>query len=174
MAKLSFNKLGLKVNQEVNKFNYNDQIIEVKQYLSINDKLMLISRVINASHDGNNFSNPVRVSVFSALEIVDAYTNISFTEKQKEDPVKLYDLLQSNGVLDLIFKAIPENEFIELKNGITQSIDAVYAYNNSVLGILESVKSDYSDMDLDITEMSKQLSDENNLSFLRDVLNKMD
>ena len=43
MAKISFSKLGLKVNNEIININFNDQVIEVKQYISVNDKLKLIS-----------------------------------------------------------------------------------------------------------------------------------
>jgi hypothetical protein len=59
MAKVSFTKLGLKANQEIKTFNFNEQIIEVKQYLPVNEKLTLISNVINQSIDENNFNNPL-------------------------------------------------------------------------------------------------------------------
>ena len=39
MAKVSFTKLGLKLNQDVNNVEYNGQNIEIKQYLPVNDKL---------------------------------------------------------------------------------------------------------------------------------------
>ena len=99
MAKVSLTKLGLKVNQEIKTIEFNEQTIEVKQYLPINDKLELISNVINSAHDENNFANPVKVSVFTTLEIMYAYTNINFTDKQKEDPTKLYDMLISSGLV---------------------------------------------------------------------------
>jgi hypothetical protein len=81
MAKLSFTKLGLAQNKAVKTINYNEQVIEIKQYLPVNDKLELISNVINLSADDNNFANPVKVSVFAVLQIIETYTNISFTEK---------------------------------------------------------------------------------------------
>jgi hypothetical protein len=60
MAKVSFTKLGLTKNQDIKILNWNEQNIEIKQYLPINDKLNLIANVINNAHDGNkNFSNPV-------------------------------------------------------------------------------------------------------------------
>ena len=37
MAKLAFSKLGLKNNNQVVYINYNEQIIEIKQYISVND-----------------------------------------------------------------------------------------------------------------------------------------
>ena len=42
MAKVSFTKLGLKKNEEVGILHINEQDIEVKQYLPINEKLELI------------------------------------------------------------------------------------------------------------------------------------
>ena len=39
MAKVSLTKLGLKVNQDAKSIEFNEQIIEVKQYLPINEKL---------------------------------------------------------------------------------------------------------------------------------------
>ena len=42
MAKLSFNKLGLTKNQDIVNITFNNQVIEVKQYLPVNDKLQLI------------------------------------------------------------------------------------------------------------------------------------
>ena len=46
------------------------------------------------------------------IEIIDNYTNISFTEKQKEDVPKLYDAIYSSGLKDAVMKAIPEAEWI--------------------------------------------------------------
>ena len=75
MAKLAFSKLGLKVNNQVVNINYNEQNIEVKQYISVNDKLKLISEVINNTIDEHSFCNPVKVKVYLALGILDYYTN---------------------------------------------------------------------------------------------------
>ena len=174
MAKVSFTKLGLKVNQEIKVIEWNEQKIEVKQYLPINQKLELISNVINLSHDGqNNYSNPVRVDVYTALEVIDAYTNINFTEKQREDPTKIYDLLKSNGVLDAIIDSIPEVEYSSLINGIYRSIDAVYTYHNSVLGILEAVSTDYENLNLDMNNVKEAMGDPNSVLLLKDVLDKL-
>ena len=66
MAIVSFTKLGLVKNQEINIVKWIDQEIEIKQYLPINDKLNLISRVINNSHDiSKNYANPVQVNIYT-------------------------------------------------------------------------------------------------------------
>ena len=173
MAKVSLTKLGLKVKQDVKNIEFNEQIIEVKQYLPINEKLELISSVINSAADENNFSNPVKENVFLTLEILYHYTNINFTDKQKEDPVKLYDLVVSSGLVNKVTDLIPEEELDEVINGVAQSVKAIYTYRNSALGILESISQDYSGLNLEATEIQQKLSDPNNMALLKQVLTKL-
>lgn len=174
MAKVSFSKLGLTKNQEVKILNWNEQNIEVRQYLPISEKLELISNVINSAHDGNsNFANPVQVEVFTGLELLYAYTNISFTDKQKEDPAKLFDLVKSSRLLDSVIMLIPAKEYTDLVTGVQNSITAIYAYQNSVMGVLDNISTDYSNLNLDATEIQKALSDPNNMALLKNVLTKL-
>lgn len=174
MAKVAFTKLGLKKKDEVKTVNINNNVIEVKQYLPINDKLALISRVINLSHDSsNNFANPVQVEVIGTVEIIMAYTNLSFTEKQKEDYAKLYDLLEENGITKDLISAIPEDEYAFLIDGINDSIEAVYKYQNSVLGILDSVAQDYSNLEFDASKIQQELADPQNLELLKGIMSRL-
>jgi hypothetical protein len=46
MAKISFNKLGLKININEIPVQIGEETIAVKQYLPIEEKLQLISRVL--------------------------------------------------------------------------------------------------------------------------------
>lgn len=173
MAKISFSKLGLKVNNEVININFNDQVIEVKQYISVNDKLKLISEVINNTIDEHSFCNPVKVKVYLALGILDYYTNINFTEKQKEDPVKLYDCFQSSKLLHQICNSIPEEEFNDLTEGTWDSINAIYTYNNSAMGIMDNLGKDYSNLNFDATAIQEKLGNAENVEFLKEVLAKL-
>ena len=173
MAKLAFTKRSLSKNQEVKIVEFNGQDIEVKQYLPVNDKFEVISNIINRSADDNNFANPLKVEIFTALEIISAYTNISFTEKQKEDPSKLFDLVVSSGLYKEIICAIPHTEIESLQCYINSTIDAVYKYRNSIMGLLENITADYSNLNLEATEIQKKLADPNNMQLLRDVLTKL-
>lgn len=173
MAKLAFTKLGLKPKNNIVNIVFNEQDIEIKQFLSTEEKLEIITNVLELSHDENNFSNPIKVKVYSALEIVDKYTNISFTEKQKENPVKLYDLLLENGLINTIIDNIPQDEYDNLMDGIYTTIDSVYKFQNSILGILETVAQDYSNLKLDASEVQKQLTDEKSIELLRNIMTKL-
>lgn len=173
MAKIPFTKLQLKKINESKEFTYNDQVITVKQYLPIQEKLALISRVINAAADEYNFTNPVKLDMYLALEIVFTYTNISFTEKQKEDIAKLFDLLDENKFFDKVIELIPEEEYSTLWEGVVELSESIYAYQTSVLGILDTVSRDYSNLDLEATEIQQKLNDPNNMALLRSVLTKL-
>lgn len=174
MAKVAFSKLNLKKQEVVQTLKLNDLEIEVKQYLPVNEKLILISNVINnaASQDAT-FKNPIKVEIFGSLEIIYNYTNLTFTEKQKEDPSKLYDLLEENGVIAAVVAMIPEDEYQFLIDGIDSSMDAFYNYQNSVMGILDRVSADYSNLDMDASAIQKKIADPANVTLLKNVLEKM-
>lgn len=174
MAKVAFTKLGLKKKDEVKNVDLNGVTIEVKQYLPVNDKLDLISRVLNASHDQSaNFANPIQLEVIGTIEIIMAYTNLSFTEKQKEDYAKLYDLFEENGIIDLIIAEIPEREYNYIIDGVNETADAVYKYQNSVMGILDTVSQDYSNLELDVDKLSEKMSNPQDLALLKSIMTKL-
>ena len=174
MAKLPFSKLNLSKDVvKTDEIEWNEQTIVVKSYLPVEEKFEVISNVINRSADDNNFVNPLKVEIFTTLEIISAYTNISFTEKQKEDPSKLFDLVVSSGLYKEIICAIPHTEIESLQCYINSTIDAVYKYRNSIMGLLENITTDYSNLNLEATEIQKKLADPNNMQLLRDVLTKL-
>lgn len=176
MAKISYIKLGIN-KEELNKVQtveYNGQTIEVKQYLPVIEKSELITRVLNNSVDENNgYYNLLKMDMYLALEIVYAYSNISFTEKQKEDPMKLYDMLNASRVLNLIIGLVPEGEFYYLNKTVHEMANNIVAYRNSAMGIMERITTDYSNLDLDASAIQKELADPNNMTLLKDILTKL-
>ena len=177
MAKVPFSKLQAKINNKVSQlFYYNSAgeavYYEVKNYLPFEEKLELVSRIINNSIDDNGFYNPMRVKFNMVLETVYVYTNLSFTEKMKEDSFKLYDILMSTGIFKQIVEII-YNDWIEIKQDVWDTINNIYSYKNSIMGILDTISTDYSNLNLDATEIQKKLADPNNMQLLRDVINKL-
>ena len=174
MAKIGLTKLGLKKNTNLIQLKWNDQIIEIKEYLPIQEKLDLIGRIVNQSLDDNNFVNPARLQIFMTLEIFYAYTNINFTDKQKEDFLGLYDLLISSGLYKEIFNKLYEiEEFQIIDNTCHAVIDEVYKYKNSALGILQAISTDYSNLDLDANKIKEKIANKENVEFLKEVMDKM-
>lgn len=175
MAKIAYTKLNAKVNQDIKTIPVEgtETPIEVIQYLPVNEKLDLITRVIQLSYDENNFSNPIKEEVYFILNVIEFYTNITFTEKQKENVTKLYDSLYSSGWVRKIINEIPEIEICDLRQGLRLTVDAFYSYRNSVLGILETMKTDYSNLDLDIEKLQENLRDGKNIELLKEIMTKL-
>lgn len=175
MAKVSFAKLGLKVDNNVKTIEWlsgDKEIttIEVKQYLPIEEKLVVISNIINNSIDDNDFYNPVRLEIFTTLEILYAYTNLNITSKMKEDPFKLYDVVLSSGLYDKVLEAMPTDEFDRIDVSAHATIRNIYNYKNSAMGILNSISTDYSDLDLNVQALQSELANPENLSLLKNVV----
>lgn len=174
MAKVAFSKLGVKrVNDKVKNITFNDIEIEVKQYLPIQDKLIIIGNAINNAADNNRFANPIKIDMYLALEIIMAYTDLSFTDKQKEDMPKLYDLFVSSGLLNEIYAAIPEAELNMLHYNSVRIAESMYGQMNSVYGIMENLANDYSEVGSQSEEIRSKLANPDNLTFLKDVINKL-
>lgn len=173
MAKLAYSKLNLKPDVATVSMPWGDYEVEVRKYLPLEDKVEMISRIVNQSVDDNGFYNPLRVNLYLTLEVVYAYTNLSFTEKQKENPFKLYDSLVSSGFVTNLMAMMNETELDEVRNFTYEVIDNIYHFKNSVLGILETISTDYSNLDLNASEIQKKLADPENLELLKGVLTKL-
>lgn len=173
MAKTTFAKLALKANTEIASFEENEQIVEVKQYLPIEDKMEMIARIINNSVDDNGYYNIGKVEMNLTLEIIFAYTNVTFTEKQKENLAKLYDVLYSSGFWNDVCACLPQVEFQWIRTVVYSTIDKIYEYKNSVYGVLDTISADYSNLNLNADIIREKLTAGENVEFLKDILTKL-
>ena len=175
MAQITYTKLGIKpIADEVKIIDWAPEVkIEVRQYLPLQKKLEVLTNIINASTDDNGFYNSAKIDFNKTLEIIFAYTNIKFTDKQKEDPMKLYDSFYSSGLAKEIFNLIPERELNWFDKHTRISIDKIYEYRNSVYGILDAFKNDYNNLDLDVEKLKESLAQDENVGFLKEVVDKL-
>lgn len=151
MAKISYASLKLKTNTEVKTFDFNGNQIEVLQYLPISDKYTLLNITLQEAQEGAIY-NPIKKDMCFHLNLVFMYSNINFTDKQKEDLSKLYDVLQSNGLLNLILENIPENEYSILYEYLNELESDILSYKNTISG---TVKTIIDDLPLQAEEMQK-------------------
>lgn len=169
MAKIPFSKLGLKMSPDVKIVAIGEYEIEVRSYLPMEDKAVLISNVINAAADSNGYYNPLKIKVFLTLETVFNYTNLTFTAKMKEDPLKLYDILVSSGIFGKIVSVIPEDEWKDLHNTVWHTISNIYEYKNSIVGVLDVMANDYNNLNFDLSAIQDKLTDPNQLAMLKEL-----
>lgn len=170
MAKIAYGKLKLNTKRsEVITREWEDLTIEVKQYLPVEEMAELVSRIVNFSVDTNGYYNPIRIHIYLLVDTFLTCTNVTVTEKQKEDIYKLYDELKDSE----IYKIVPNYIYQEVLNYVNELIHNIYEYKNSVYGILDGISSDYSQMDLDAQKIRDEIADPENLTLLKDILTKL-
>ena len=175
MAKPTFAKLGLIKNTEVKTFTYNGQEIEVKQYLPIEEKLELIGNSVARTlmTDTNTFPNYIKLKVYVALEIVFSYTNLVFTEKQKEDLPKLYDLLMGNNIISVVKSNMAVNEYEDIEQEACNTLLELYKYQNSAAGIADKLMANYEETNNELANAQEELKSLDNLDLVKNIITKL-
>lgn len=173
MNKISYTNLKLKLNTEVNKFDFEGNQIEVLKYLPLEDKYDLINIALQSAKEDAIY-NPIKLDAYFHLYIVIMYTNINFTEKQKEDKIKLYDILKSNGLIDKVLENMEEEEYNFLCESLNQQENDILNYQNTVAGMISNI---IENLPIRAEEMQKIVDNfdpdkfENVLNFARSVNN---
>lgn len=166
MAKVSYANLKLKVNTDVKTFKVGDAEVEVLQYLPYQDKYDLVMLTLqNAEEKG--IYNPIKLDRYFNLYLVYMYTNINFTEKQREDEEKLYDTLESNGVIEQTINAIPDNEYETLLAYIEEIKEERKEHSRSVGGLISSFIQDLPQQ----AEVAKNIIDNFDKEKFQEVVN---
>lgn len=139
--KVSYANMKLKVNTQVKTFKFGGQDIEVLQYLPARDKYDLLMITLQKSIQ-NGAYNEFKLNLYFELNLVYMYTNISFTEKQREDEFKLYDTLKSNGFFELFLQTINEDEYNELFAQLEAIKEASFRNRLSVSSVINQLIND--------------------------------
>lgn len=176
MVKVSLTKLNKIKSLDPIDIKIGEETISVVQYLPLEKKLTIMQNIIKqAGNNEEGFYNIVKLTVFYMIEMLRAYTNISFTEKQLEDPQKLYDIIVLNKIWDTVKQSIPEDEVNYIWENTCALAREITDYNHSALGILKLAKEDYSDLELDVNDLTNTLTQsENNLNLVKGLLTKLD
>lgn len=111
--------------------------IKVLQYLPIEDKNSIIQMALQNSEE-NTIYNEYKLQMYFELYITYMYSDIEFTEEEKEDEVHLYDVLKSNGIIEKIIEAIPRVEYIDLCNKLAVTKENKMKYRNSIASVINS------------------------------------
>lgn len=144
--------------------------IIVKQYLPIEQKMALIGNIVNNSADDNNYYNPIRLDMYTVIGIVGLYTDIDLEDTTIS---QVYDILMESGLWENILDTIPASEIEYIKTNTRKVLDNIYAYKNSIYGVIEGFNNSADNLKLDSEEIQKNLSDPENLKLVKEILTKM-
>jgi hypothetical protein len=138
MSKITYSSLKLKTNEDIKTFKFEDKEIEVKQYITMKDAIDLVEITLQKSKEGRIY-NPLKVDMYYHLHLIYLMTNISFTDKQRENEDKLYDALLSNGIVDNMVANLPQSIYEGLLNKIEEKIDIELKYNTTAAAIISNI-----------------------------------
>ena len=110
---MNFNELELKINDKVRTLNFKNKDIKVKQYLPIQDKLNLIQIALQQSLDEGVYNDGLLTAYFHTY-VVMFYTDLEFTEEEKQDVLTLFNLMDSENLIGSVIELIPQSEFGDL------------------------------------------------------------
>lgn len=141
MSKITYSSLKVKPHKEVKEFSFNEKSIEVTQYLSAQEKYDLIMITLQKAEE-NGYYNPYLMDLFFHLHLVYMYTNLTFTDKQREDELELYDALEQNGFMEAFLNALPESEYDTLYSYVTEVANTITQSKESAGSVIARIVND--------------------------------
>lgn len=141
MTKVSYANMKLKVDTSINTFDFEGNKIEVLKYLPIEDKYDLIMITLQKAEE-NGIYNPLKLDIYFHLHLVYMYTNLSFTDKQRENELKLYDCLASNGFIYQFMNNIEDDEYNYLFQMMQDTVNDYMNYRTTAGAVIQSLIND--------------------------------
>lgn len=110
---MNFSELELKINDKVRTLKFKNKDIKVKQYLPIQDKLNLVQIALQQSLDEGIYNDGLLTAYFHTY-VVMFYTDLEFTDEEKQDVLTLFNLMDSENLIGSVIELIPQSEFGDL------------------------------------------------------------
>lgn len=138
------NFTDLKLNTDLNSvssFTINDQQINVKQFLPVEDKYDLIAITLQKAEEDGLY-NELLLDVFFHLNIIYLYTDIEFSADDRDDELALYDILEANDIIDKVIANMKEGEYEELRDTLDKMMSLKLTYGNSAAAVMRTFVQD--------------------------------
>ena len=129
----------IKADSQLIQVPFQDRIINIKPYISIEDKYDFATIVMQQSMEDNGLYNPIKIEKYFNLYLAYMYTDIEFSEEDRADDSAIYDILETTGLFDLLYQTIPSEEIDILKNFVEELEAKLTNINTSALGAVLGV-----------------------------------
>ncbi len=167
---VEFNSLGFSSKEEVKEITFNNQKIEIKQYLPLERKHLILFNVLEESDNGG-FYDIVKFDLALKINILLHYTNIFFKEDTELQVTEVYDYITYSGLFDQIIAAIPEKEYQTLLGMIMQyKTESLEVYKSATATIKNLIKNMNLDEDI-IMDLLQQINSPEIQSILKTYTN---
>lgn len=139
---VNYTDLKLVANNSKRLININGVEVEVLEYLPIEDKYSLVMITLQQCKE-NGVYNTIKKEIFFNLNLIYMYTNLNFTEEEKENPLKLYDMLESNDVFNTVIEYMNEKEYENLLYWMEEVQTKMTQYDNSFTGVVNNLLTSF-------------------------------
>ena len=167
---IKFSELALEYNESVKEVQYGDKVLEVKQYLPQEEKGALIKFVLESALDPvTNVFSPLRLDIYFAIAVAAWYMGIEFSEEDLNDAGKLYDILETNGINQLIVNNVPAAEYEDVQRLVAETAADMAKFNTSFVGVMNNLQNSNMDINSQLEDILSKIKDENNLSLIKEI-----
>lgn len=165
----TFAKMKLKYNEPATREAVinGELTLEVRRYLPQKEKASFVEFVILNSLDENTgcFSS-IRLDTYFGIALVKWYGGVAFTDKQLEDAAKVYDILQTNGIIDGVVGVIPQDEYNTLESYVSETAEDMARYNNSFAGMMANMSGEANDLGQQVDKILSSIKNREGLELL--------
>lgn len=133
---IEISKLNLSEEDNIIKFTFKNNEIEMLKYLPIKKKYDVIMITLQKSFDEDgNYYNPIKLDKYFHLHMFKSYVkNISYDVEMSED--ELYDALETCGLMKAFLQNINTEEYNRLYDYLHETAEADGSYRQSALGFI--------------------------------------
>lgn len=122
MAKASVNKMGLKLPEKVEKFEFQGVEVEVAQFIPTATKISMVSSAVReAVVDG--LVNRMILDISLHYSMIENYSNLNITDKMKANILDTFDLFEASGLTEEVLNRIPQEDYEYLFTSATAMAD---------------------------------------------------
>lgn len=168
---IDYNDLGIETKVEEKTIKvYGDKELTVRNYLPMAEKIALISYVVDhALDESTGRFSPVRVGLFFDLAVAHFYGGINFPDEVKA--LDAYDALETNFVLNAIISAIPQDEYVSMRELVIETTNDIADYNSSFAGVMQIASQDADGLGNQIEELLGKVKNREGMELLSEIKN---
>ena len=134
---MNYKDLNLHIDNDMYYIEVQGKKINIKKYLPINDKKDLVEITLQKAEQADGTYNEILIDMYFNLHLVYLYTDIVFTDEDREDEMKLYDELESSGMLERILNKIPDEEYNVLMDYLKAMREEISSYKHSAAAMIQ-------------------------------------
>lgn len=170
-----------KLTSEIIKVNLGEFEVEIKPYISILDKVKMISGICESGvsiDDGFYKINYTAIEIAYKVTLVKEYTNINLPK----NPIEAYDLIVNTGIYKTVLDNINQEELKEFKSIFRKCLknkENEQAQQNGSLSVIKDILLNFSSTIPNVEDINNLLKltvkdvnslDKDNLTYINDFM----